>query len=176
MLGNAQKALITTPATEQMERAAKSLEKYNEMVAQSAALKTREAQAFQESSIAIALEQGTLSKLAAAQALAKVHADEHAAALRDVNKALADQISLINDPSTKMTPDDRANATRNAKQEAGNQTDQINGAYAVTQQQDAANIYSHTSSGEAADTYRTMLQNWSDMTANIAAGDDPSRG
>ena len=85
------------------------------MVAQSAAAKTKETQAFQESAIAIALEQGTISKLAAAQALAKVHADEHAAALRDVNKALAEQINLINDPSTKMTPEDRANAIRNAQ-------------------------------------------------------------
>ena len=63
---------------------------------------------------------------------------------------------------------ERRIAIRNAQAGAANQTADINGAYAVTQQRDAANIYQSTGSGEAADMYRTMLQNWSDMTANIA--------
>ena len=153
--------------TEQMERAAKSAEKFNEIMAQTAAITAKNASALGESSIAIGLQEGTISKLGAAQAIAAIHANDHAAALAAVNRELATQIDLINsDP--KLSAEDRTNAIRNATYAAGNRSADINGAYAVTQQQDAANIYRNTSSGEAADTYRTMLQNFSDMTQNIA--------
>ena len=167
LLDRATKSLVTQPALEQAERATRSAEKYNEIMAQASAISAKNASALSESSIAIGLQEGTISKLAAAQELAAVHANDHAAALAAVNRELATQIDLINsDP--KLSAEDKTNAIRNATSEAGNRSAEINGAYAVTQQSDAANIYAHTSSGEAADMYRTMLQNWSDMTANIA--------
>ena len=126
--------------TEQMERAAKSAEKFNEIMAQAAAITAKNASALGLSSIAIGLQEGTISKLGAAQAIAAIHANDHAAALAAVNRELATQIDLINsDP--KLSAEDRTNAIRNATSEAGNRSADINGAYAVTQQSDAANIY-----------------------------------
>ncbi len=167
LLSNGQRALITGPAIEAAERATKANEKYNQIAAAMAEIQAKNTAAFRESSIAIGLQEGTISKLAAAQELGKIHADEHAAALARVNEELRTQIDLIkSDPSLKGESGELA--IRNAQAGAANQTADINGAYAVTQQRDAANIYQSTGSGEAADMYRTMLQNWSDMTANIA--------
>lgn len=166
ILSNAQKTLITGPAIEQMERATKSNEKYNQITAANAEIQAKSTAAFRESSIAIALQEGTISKLAAAQELAKVHADEHAAALARVNQELKEQIDLIRgDPNLKG--DDQYRAIRNAQAGAGNQTTQLNGAYAVTRQSDAAHIYQNTSSGMASDTVRNMLQDWGNMTQSI---------
>jgi hypothetical protein len=166
ILSNAQRALITGPAIEQMERAAKSNEKYNQLTAAGAEIQAKSAAAFRESSIAIALQEGTISKLAAAQELAKTHADEHAAALASVNQELRTQIDLIkSDPN--LRGEDQARAIRNAQAGADNQTTQLNGAYKVTRQRDAANIYQNTSSGMASDTVRNMLQDWGNMTQSI---------
>ena len=167
LLSNGQRALITGPAIEAAERATKANEKYNQIAAAMAEIQAKNTAAFRESSIAIGLQEGTISKLAAAQELGKIHADEHAAALARVNEELRTQIDLIkSDPSLKGESGELA--IRNAQAGAANQTADINGAYAVTQQRDAANIYQSAGSGEAADMYRRMLQNWSDMTANIA--------
>jgi hypothetical protein len=167
ILGNAQKALITSPAVEEMQRAARANEEYNKIVAAGAELQAKSTAEFRESGIAIALQEGGISKLGAAQALAAVHAQEHADALAIVNRELKTQIDLIQG-DTKLNGDDQALAIRNAQAEAAKQTQGINGTYAVTQQRDSANIYQNTGAGAAADTYRTMLQNWSDMTQNIA--------
>ena len=89
LLGNAQKAL-TSISTEQWDRATKSAEKYNEIVMQGNEIAAKTMAALRESSVAIGLESGTMSKLAAAQELAAIHAEEHAKALAAVNQELAE--------------------------------------------------------------------------------------
>jgi hypothetical protein len=168
LLANAQKALSAI-GSEQMERAAKSAQKYYEIVAQGNTIKLKEAQAFQEASIAIGLEQGTLSKLAAAQGLAAIHANDHAEALAAINKELADQISLINSQKNNnlITSDDAANATRNAREVAANRVTSANGAYAVTQARDKAGVYDNTIPGAVKNSLQEMVTNFNDMAATL---------
>jgi hypothetical protein len=167
LLGNAQKAL-TQLNIEALERQNKQAEKYNEIVAKSAEIAAHNKAAFDEANVSIGLQQGTMSKLAAAQELARIHTQEHTDALKALNEELATQMRLIdNDPNPNLTADDRARARQNAQDASGNQASAINGTYAVTQQKDAANVYGNTSSGAAQDAFRIMMQNWSDMTQGI---------
>jgi hypothetical protein len=168
LLANAQKALSAI-GSEQMERAAKSSQKYYEIVAQGNTIKLKEAQAFQEASVAIGLEQGTISKLAAAQELASIHARDHAGAIAEINRALAEQISLINSQksSNLITSDDAANATRNAREEAANRVTAADGAYAVTQARDADNVQGNTISGAQKEALSKMVQSFNDLAANL---------
>lgn len=151
---------------EQQERASRSLKEYNAEVAKGAAEAQKEASAFAESSLQIALQQGAISELAAAQALAAIHADDHAKALLRINEALADQIKLINaDP--KLTDQDKGLAIRNAQQSAANETLTANGSFAVTQQSDAQRVRGQQLGPAMQDTLRKIGQDWSNMTQSI---------
>jgi hypothetical protein len=164
LLGTANKSL-TALAIEQMERATKSTEKYYEIVAQGTAEKVKEAQAFQESSIKIALEQGTISKLAAAQAMAAIHAKDHVDALANVNRELAEQIALIN--SAKMSPQDQADAIRNATEEAGNKGTQIQAQGQIQAAQDQQAISALQIGPGVTQALGRMANDWTNMTAEI---------
>jgi hypothetical protein len=153
-------------AAEQYERAAQSAKQYAQAVAKGAQITDRNAQAMQESAVGIELQQGSITKLAAAQALAAVHADEHAKALQDVNTALAEQIDLINsDP--KLSDADKANAIRNANASSDNQKSELNGANQVTKQQDDAAVFAQTIGGKWSTGVNQMVQQWGDMTGHL---------
>lgn len=168
ILGRAQQSLITGPAIEQQERMAEAAKKYNEIVAQGDEIQRKSATAFAEISISTALAQGSISNLGAAQALSAVHAHDHADALELVNKALQEQIRLISEqPDSKMSPQEKAAATARAQDEAGNQTNAINGAYARVQAQDQASISGDTISGAVKNALGEMVQSFTDMAANL---------
>ena len=151
---------------EQAERASKSSEQYNEITARGNEIQQKSATAFAETTIQIALQQGAISKLDAAQALAAIHSQDHAAGLERVNRALATQIDLINsDP--KLSNEDKTNAVRNAQAAAANQASSINGAYARVQAQDQANISGNTIPGAVKDSLNTMVQSFTDMATNL---------
>lgn len=151
---------------DQIERAARSAEKYNQIATETAEIQSKNAAMFRETAIAIGQADGTLSNLAAAQELAAVHATEHADALAIVNAELAKQIDLINsDP--KLSAEDKTNAIRNATGEAGKQSDALNGAFAVTQQRDIQAISSNTIQGAITQSLNQMVKSFTDMAANL---------
>lgn len=151
---------------EQLERSAKSAQAYNDEVAKGNAEQEKAATAFAETSIRIALLQGTMSQLDAAQALSAVHAHDHAAALERINRALSTQIDLINsDP--KLTDADRASAIRNASTSAHTQIAVASGQYAVQQVQDQQNVRDQKLAPAMQDSLRAMMQDWSNMTKAI---------
>jgi hypothetical protein len=168
ILSGAQKALITGPAIEQQERLAEAAKKYNETVAQGEEIQRRSTAAFAETSIAIALAQGSISQLAGAQALSAVHEHDHAEALELVNKQLQEQIRLIGEiPEEKMSKPEKDSAIARAQNEAGNQKLAINGVYASVQAQDQANVSGKTISGAVTDALARMVQSFTDMATNL---------
>jgi hypothetical protein len=153
---------------EQVERAAKSTAAYNEEVAKGNAEQQKAATAFAETSIQIGLAQGSISKLDASQALAAVHARDHAESLQRINEALQKQISLIDRiPDEQMSPALKEDARRNARQSAANQTSAVNGAYARTQAEDNAGISGNTISGAVRSSLSEMVTGFLDMANSL---------
>lgn len=151
---------------EQVERATKAYEKYNEEAAKGEEITQKAASAFAEASIKIGLEQGTIDQLGAAQAMAAIHAQDHADALARINQELATQIDLINsDP--KLSDTDRAGAIANAQKGADNKAAGVNGVYAVQQLSDAQKVRDQQLSPAMQDSLRVMMQDWSNMTGQI---------
>lgn len=158
---------LAKPQVEAFRKMQEAAEKYRQVAAQAEEIQRKNATAFAEASISIGLAQGSISKLEAAQALAAVHAKDHADALALVNKQLQEQIRLINDPSSKMTPEEQSAARVRATQASANQTAALNGSYAVQQAQDQANVSGNTISGAATQSLREMVQSFSDLAANL---------
>lgn len=155
--------------TEAMEKALRIQQALNASTDRGAVEQRKAAAAFQEASISIGLAQGTMSRLEAAQAQAAVHTREHADALKEVNEQLQRQIDLINQtPDSKMSASDKAAAISLANQNAANRTIGINGTYAVQQAQDQAGIDNSTISGAVQKSLNTMVQDWSDMAAQLS--------
>ena len=169
LLAASQKALaeLNVQALERQNRAA---ERYNQITLAGAEIAAHNRAAFDEANVAIGLQAGTMSKLDAAQAMAGIHAREHADALAAVNRELQTQIDLIrNDPNPNLSDDDRAQAIQNAQDQAGNRVSAINGGYAVTQAQDQQGIASQQLGPAMRDALGIMVQDWSNMTTAIVA-------
>jgi hypothetical protein len=169
LLGEGQQKLITEPAVAQNKRNDESQKQYNEAVAKSAEIQFKTNAAMDESAISIGLAQGKIAALSAATAMATIHDTEHAAAIREVTEALAAQKSL-NDQKVKdgeFTDKDRENANRNADKDAKNQTDEINGQYQVTSQQDAAAIYANTNAGVFTTDFNRMVDAWTNAAQQV---------
>jgi hypothetical protein len=96
-----------------------------------------------------------------------MHADDHANALKRINVELQTQIDLINDPRSRMTDDQKADAIKDANQKADDQRLSVNGTYAVTQQRDAANVQANTVDGAAKESLNKMVQSFNDLAANL---------
>lgn len=153
---------------EQLERSAKSAQAYNEEVAKGNAEQEKARTAFAETSIQMQLLQGAISQLGAAQALAAIHAHDHAAEIDLVNQKLADQIRLINSmPEDKMSGEDKASATRNAQQEAANQIAALNGGYAITQAKDKQAVASQQIGPAIRDALNEMVRDFQDMATTL---------
>lgn len=154
--------------TQQVDRSAKSLEKYNEEIERGNAIQQRAGTVFAESSIQMAVAQGTMSRLDAAQAMAAVHAQDHADSLKRINAALAEQIRLINAmPADKMSSQDKEDAIRVAQQSSRNQVSALDGNFAVTRQRDAANVQGATIAGAVKDSLNLMVQSFTDMASHL---------
>lgn len=153
---------------DQIERSAKATEHYNEEVAKGNEIQQRAGTEFAETSIQMAVAQGNMSQLAASQALAAIHANDHAESLQRINAALADQIRLINAmPDDKMSRQDKDDAIRAAQQGAANQTATVNGTYNRTQAQDQAGISANTIQGAVTNALNQMVQSFTNMAANL---------
>jgi hypothetical protein len=167
ILAGAQKAL-QSPQTAEWDRLIAAGKQWNEVVAKAEEIERKNATAFAETSLAIALAQGSISKLDAAQATAAIHAHDHAEALKLVNQQLAEQIKLINEqPDEKVTPAEKTAAITRAKQEAGNQTASLDGAYARTQAEDAARVNGNTIPGAVKTSLNQMVQSFTDMASSL---------
>jgi hypothetical protein len=151
---------------EQDEARSKAAEKYNQIVAVGNAEQEKAATAFAEMSVGIALAQGAISRLDAAQALAAIHADDNAKALKRVNDELATQIGLIN-ADNKLSADEKTAAIRNVTAGAANQTGAINATYSKQQAQDNAAIGDSTISGAVRNSLNEMVQSFTDMAQNL---------
>lgn len=153
---------------DQIERSAKATEHYNEEVAKGNEIQQRAGTEFAETSIQMAVAQGNMSGLAAAQALAAIHASDHAESLQRINAALAEQIWLINEmPDDKMSRQDKDDAIRAAQQGAANQTSSLNGSFGSQQQVDAQKVKDQQLGPAMQDTLKKMGQDWSNMTQSI---------
>ena len=166
LLGDASKALGGV-SKEQQGRSTESAQKYNEEVAKGADIAAKNAEALSEGSIAIELQTGKLTQLAAAQQLAAIHTADHDAEIKKINDDLATQIELIN--QSNASAEDKANAIRNAQQGAANSTASANGNYATTQQRDASNIQMNTAGGKWDTAINQMVTQWSDMTGKLVS-------
>lgn len=169
LLANASAALLKIQV-DQIERADKSTKEYNAEVAKSAQEQLKAGSAFAEASVQLAVMQGTMSTLEAAQALAAIHAHDHADAIELVNQKLADQLRLIDAiPDKEMSPEDKANARRNLKQSAANQTTALDGSYAVTQARDQQAISSQEIGPALTQAVDRMANQWANMTSEIVS-------
>ena len=167
ILGEAQRVL-TQLTIQDLERQNKAAEQYNKIATQGAEIMAHNKGMLDAFNVSIGLEEGTISKLAAAQEMARIHTQQHADAIAAVNRELETQINLINsDPNPNLSSEDRSRAIQNAQDAAGNKRSEIDGGYAVTQAQDNANIYGDTIPGAVKDSLNTMVQNFNDMAATL---------
>lgn len=154
----------------QIERIAKAAEHYNEEISKGISIQQREGTAFAEASIQMALAQGSMSALAASEALATIHADDHTKSIQRINAALAEQTRLINAmPDDKMSAPDRAAAVRVAEQDAANQKADVNGNYARTQIQDQQSIAGQQLGPAVKEELGRMANDWTSMTHEIVS-------
>lgn len=167
LLANASAALLKIQV-EQIERADKATKEYNSEVAKGAQAQEKAATVFAESSIQIALAQGAISKLDAAQALAAIHEHDHAAAIDIVNQKLAEQIRLIDAiPDREMSPEDKENARRNLTEAAANQTSAIDNSYSIAGARDQQAVASQQIGPSIQEALNTMVENFNDMAATL---------
>jgi hypothetical protein len=153
-------------AEEQAARSTAATKQYNDELARGAEIGDKQRTAFEESALQMAVMQGSISHLGAAQALAAIHAHDHAKEIQRVNEALARQLDLINS-DTKLTDEDKAGLTRNAKQAAANQTSSIDGAYATQNQSDQQKIRDQQLGPATRDALARMIQDWTNMSSQI---------
>jgi hypothetical protein len=155
-------------AVEEQKKLNAESAKYNEIVAKGEEISAKNTQSLAEANIGIELNQGTISKLAAAQALVAIHTDEHTAAVAALNEELERQIENINKiDQSEMSDREKEAAIRNLQAERDTKVSAADGSYAVTSAQDAANVQGNTVSGMTSNALNQMVQAWSNMTGNL---------
>jgi hypothetical protein len=155
-------------ADDQKKRDTASTREYNAIVAKGAQEQEKATTAFAAAGIQIAVMQGKMTELNAAVAMGALHQRDYAADLELVNVQRAEQIKLINDtPDADMSAQDKSNAIRNINKSSKDQTGVLDGAYAVTQRQDAAAIYANTTAGVITTGFNRIVNTWTNAGQQV---------